>query len=208
MGRADREVMDARIREGEEKMRKEKRKEQKEKLKKEKISFFTDFKKFITKGNVLDLAVAVVIGSAFNAIVTGLVKNIITPAMTYFTSGASIDEWEYVLRPETLDEAGEVLEAEISIHYGLWIQAIIDFLIIAFCIFVAVRIIKKLERKLNAKEIAIAEAEAAKKKAEADAKAAAEKAQLEADKAARDEFYANVREQSALLREIKENLKK
>ena len=208
MGRADREVMDARIREGEEKMRKEKRKEQKEKLKKEKISFFTDFKKFITKGNVLDLAVAVVIGSAFNAIVTGLVKNIITPAMTYFTSGASIDEWEYVLRPETLDEAGEVLEAEISIHYGLWIQTIIDFLIIAFCIFVAVRIIKKLERKLNAKEIAIAEAEAAKKKAEADAKAAAEKAQLEADKAARDEFYANVREQSALLREIKENLKK
>ena len=208
MGRADREVMDARIREGEEKMRKEKRKEQKEKLKKEKISFFTDFKKFITKGNVLDLAVAVVIGSAFNAIVTGLVKNIITPAMTYFTSGASIDEWEYVLRPETLDEAGEVLEAEISIQYGLWIQAIIDFLIIAFCIFVAVRIIKKLERKLNAKEIAIAEAEAAKKKAEADAKAAAEKAQLEADKAARDEFYANVREQSALLREIKENLKK
>ena len=149
-----------------------------------------------------------VIGSAFNAIVTGLVKNIITPAMTYFTSGASIDEWEYVLRPETLDEAGEVLEAEISIQYGLWIQAIIDFLIIAFCIFVAVRIIKKLERKLNAKEIAIAETEAAKKKAEADAKAAAEKAQLEADKAARDEFYANVREQSALLREIKENLKK
>ena len=208
MGRADREVVDARIREGEEKMRKEKRKEQKEKLKKEKISFFADFKKFITKGNVLDLAVAVVIGSAFNAIVTGLVKNIITPAMTYFTSGASIDEWEYVLRPETLDEAGEVLEAEISIQYGLWIQAIIDFLIIAFCIFVAVRIIKKLERKLNAKEIAIAEAEAAKKKAEADAKAAAEKAQLEADKAARDEFYANVREQSALLREIKENLKK
>ena len=208
MGRADREVVDARIREGEEKMRKEKRKEQKEKLKKEKISFFADFKKFITKGNVLDLAVAVVIGSAFKAIVTGLVKNIITPAMTYFTSGASIDEWEYVLRPETLDEAGEVLEAEISIQYGLWIQAIIDFLIIAFCIFVAVRIIKKLERKLNAKEIAIAEAEAAKKKAEADAKAAAEKAQLEADKAARDEFYANVREQSALLREIKENLKK
>ena len=208
MGRADREVMDAKIREGEEKMRKEKRKEQKEKLKKEKVSFFSDFKKFITKGNVLDLAVAVVIGSAFNAIVTGLVKNIITPAMTYFTSGASIDEWEYILRPETLDEAGEVLEAEISIQYGLWLQTIIDFLIIAFCIFVAVRIIKKLERKLNAKEIAIAEAAAVKKKAEEDAKAAAEKAVVEADRAARDEFYANVREQSALLREIKENLKK
>ena len=208
MGRADREVMDARIREGEEKMSKQKRKERKEKIKKEKVSFWTDFKKFITKGNVLDLAVAVVIGAAFNAIVTGLVKNIITPVMTYFTSGTSIDEWQYVLRPEVLDEAGEVLEAEIAIQYGLWIQAIIDFLIIAFCIFVAVRIIKKLERRLNAKEIAEAEAEAAKKKAADDEKAAAEKAIADAEKAARDEFYANVREQSVLLREIKESLKK
>lgn len=208
MGRADREVMDARIREGKEKMRKQKRKEHKEKLKKEKVSFFTDFKKFITKGNVLDLAVAVVIGAAFNAIVTGMVKYIITPAMTYFTSGASVDEWEYILREEVLDAEGAVEVAEISIQYGLWLQAIIDFLIIAFCIFVAVRIIKKIERKINAKEIALQEAEAAKKKAEADAKTAAEKAALEAEKAARDEFYANVREQSALLREIKDSLNK
>ena len=60
--------------------------------------FFSDFKKFITKGNVLDLAVAVVIGAAFNAITYCLVKNIITPVMTYFTSGVSINEWEVVLR--------------------------------------------------------------------------------------------------------------
>ena len=193
MGKEDRIEINKKIQEGEENMRKQKKKEMKEKIKKDKISFFSDFKKFITKGNVLDLAVAVVIGSAFNAIVTGLVKYIITPAMSYFTSGVSIDEWEYVLREEVLDAEGAVETAKISIQYGLWIQAIIDFLIIAFCIFVAVRIIKKAERKLNAKEIAIAEAEAAKKKAEADAKAAAEKAVLEAEKVARDEFYANVR---------------
>ena len=208
MGKADRIVMEEKIRKGEEKMSKQKKKEMKEKIKKDKIGFFADFKKFVTKGNVLDLAVAVVIGAAFNAIVTGLVKYIITPAMSYFTSGVSIDEWEYVLREEGLDAAGEVELAKISIQYGLWLQAIIDFIIIAFCIFVAVRIIKKAERKLNAKEIAAKEAEDAKKKAEADAKAAAEKAQLEADRAARDEFYANVREQSALLREIKESMKK
>ncbi len=193
MGKEDRVEINKEIEEGEKNMRKQKKKEMKEKIKKDKISFFSDFKKFITKGNVLDLAVAVVIGSAFNAIVTGLVKYIITPAMSYFTSGVSIDEWEYVLREEVLDAEGAVETAKISIQYGLWIQAIIDFLIIAFCIFVAVRIIKKAERKLNAKEIAIAEAEAAKKKAEADAKAAAEKAELQAEKAARDEFYANVR---------------
>ena len=176
------------------------------KEKKQKISFFSDFKKFITKGNVLDLAVAVVIGAAFNAIVTGLVKYIITPAMSYFTSGVSIDEWEYVLREEVLDAEGAVETAKISIQYGLWIQAIIDFLIIAFCIFIVVRVVKKAERKLNAKEIAIKEAEDAKKKAADDEKAAAEKAQLEADRAARDEFYANVREQSELLRDIKNRL--
>ena len=189
------------------KERKEKKKELKAKIKQEKGSFFGDFKKFVTKGNVLDLAVAVVIGAAFNAIVTGLVKNIITPAMSYFTSGVSIDEWEYVLREEGVDAAGEEI-AKISIQYGLWIQTIIDFLIIALSIFVIVRIIKKAERKINAKEIAAKEAEDAKKKAADAEKAAAEKAQLEADRAARDEFYANVREQSALLREIKENLKK
>ena len=192
MGRADRAVIHQKIAEGEANMRKQKKKEMKEKIKKDKISFFADFKKFITKGNVLDLAVAVVIGAAFNAIVTGLVKYIITPAMSFFTSGASIDEWEYVLREEGVDAAGEEI-AKISIQYGLWIQTIIDFLIIAFCIFVAVRIIKKTERRLNAKEIAIAEAAAAKKKAEDEAKAAEEKAMLEAEKAARDEFYANVR---------------
>ena len=188
-------------------MRKEKKKEIKEKIKKDKDGFFSDFKKFITKGNVLDLAVAVVIGAAFNAIVTGLVKNIITPAMSYFTSGVSIDEWEYILREEGVDAAGEEI-AKISIQYGLWIQTIIDFLIIALSIFVIVRVIKKAERKINAKEIA-AKAEAdAKKKEEDEAKAAAEKALADADRAARDEFYANVREQSALLREIKDSMNK
>ncbi len=175
---------------------------------KNKPGFFADFKKFITKGNVLDMAVAVVVATAFNAIVNGLVKYIITPAMTYFTSGVSIDEWEYVLRPETVNAEGVVEVAKISIQYGLWIQAIIDFFIIAFCVFLVVRIIKNIERKVNAKEIAEKEAAAAKQKAEDDAKAAAEKAKLEAEAAAKEEFYLNIKEQSALLREIRESLKK
>lgn len=212
MGEADKKAMDAKIKEGERKERKALRKKQKELLKKEKVSFFADFKKFITKGNVLDLAVAVVISTAFNAIVNGLVKNIITPFVTYFTSGASIEEWEYVLRPEVLDAEGAVEAAKISIQYGLWLQTIVDFLIIALSVFTAVRIIRKAERKLNAKEIAKKEAEAAQKKAEEEAKAAEAKAQADAaaaeEKAIRDEFYANIREQSELLRDIRASLKK
>lgn len=212
MGRADREALEEKIRKGEEREMKEKIKEKKEKIKKERISFFTDFKKFITKGNVLDMAVAVVVATAFNAIVNGLVKQIITPLVTYFTSGVSINEWEYVLREEVLNAEGAVEVSKISIQYGLWLQSILDFLIIAFTVFVLVRVIKGMERKLNAKEIAKKEAEAAAQKAEADAKAAAEAAaaaeKAAAEQAIKDEFYANVREQAALLREIRDSMKK
>ena len=77
------------------------------KLNKRSEGFFTDFKKFITKGNVLDLAVAVVMATAFNAIVSGLVKYIITPLITYATSGVSINEWEWVIREAVTDAAGK-----------------------------------------------------------------------------------------------------
>ena len=212
MGKADKEILDKRIQEGEDKEMKKKIKEQKEKFKKERISFFADFKKFITKGNVLDMAVAVVVATAFNAIVNGLVKYIITPLVTFFTSGVSINEWEYVLREEVLNAEGAVEVSKIAIQYGIWLQAILDFLIIAFTVFVLVRVIKSMERKLNAKELARKAAEEAAAKAEADAKAAAEaeaaaKAAAE-KKAIEDEFYANVREQAALLREIRDNMKK
>lgn len=177
------------------------------KMKQKGDGFFSDFKKFITKGNVLDLAVAVVMATAFNAIVSGLVKYIITPLITYATSGVSIDEWEWVIREAGTDAAGKEIP-KIAVQYGLFLQAIVDFLIIAFCIFLALRIIRKTERKLNAKRIAEAEAEAAKKKAEEDAKAAEAKAAEAAKAATEAEFYANVREQSALLREIRDAMKK
>jgi len=175
-------------------------------------NFFSDFKKFIMKGNVLDLAVAVVIGAAFNAITNGLVKNIITPVMTYFTSGVSIDEWEHVLREEVLDEAGTVVVEKIAIEYGLWLQTIIDFIIIALAVFAVVRIIKSAEAKLTERETAKKEAEEAAKKAEEEAAAAkaAEEAAVKAaaEKAVMDEYYANVRAQSELLREISAKLDK
>ena len=207
MGRADQEAMDKKIKEGEKNVLKEKRK----KMKAERISFWADFKAFITKGNVLDMAVAVVVASAFNAIVNGLVKNIITPFVTYLTSGVSIDEWEIVLRPEVLED-GVVTVSKIAIAYGVWLQSIVDFIIIAFSVFVVVRIIRKMERRLNAKEIAEKEAAAAKKKAEDDAAAAAAKAAADAAAAEKqrieDEFHANVKEQSELLRAILEQVKK
>ncbi len=182
--------------------RKADKKAMKAKLKAEHTSFFADFKKFITKGNVLDLAVAVVIGSSFNAITNGLVKFIINPVISLLTGGISLDEWKTVLQPEVLDEAGEVATAEVAILWGEWIQTIIQFFIIAMSVFVFVRVIKKMSDKLRYKEIEAQKAADAKKKAEEDAKAAAA-AQLAAEKEAQlQAFYKNVEKQTELLEKL------
>ena len=104
--------------------------------------FWEDFKAFITRGNVLDLAVAVVIGNAFNAITNTLVKNVIMPCIGALTGGANVSDWKVVLSEAVYDEAGILLKAENAIQYGLFIQAIIDFLIIALSIFTAVRLVR------------------------------------------------------------------
>ena len=174
----------------------------KEKIKAEKTSFWADFKKFITKGNVIDLAVAVVIGSAFNAITNGLVKFIINPCISLLTGGISLEEWKTVLREEELDAAGEVVQTEVSILWGEWVQTIIQFLIIALSVFVFVRVIKKMSDRIRYKELE-AQKEAEAKKKEAEAAAAAAAAAVAAEKEAQlQEFYKNVQKQTELLEKL------
>ena len=202
MGKADQEAMQAMIELGLAEERKQKKKEMKKKLKAEKTSFFADFKKFITKGNVLDLAVAVVIGSSFNAITNGLVKFIINPCISILTGDISLDELKTVLRAEVVDEAGAVTSPEVAILWGEWIQTIIQFFIIALSIFVAVRIIKKMNDKLHYKELE-AKKEAEAKKKEADAAAAAAAAAVAAEKEAQlQAFYKNIEKQTELLEKL------
>lgn len=120
-----------------------KKKKCKEKIKKKGSSFFADFKKFISKGNILDLAVAVVIGTAFNKIVTSLVNNIIMPLISLCTGGVSVEDWKWVITPAT------ETTAEVALAYGTFIQAIIDFLIIALTIFIILRIIVNSQRGIQ-----------------------------------------------------------
>lgn len=125
-------------------------------------SFFSDFKAFITKGSIFDLAVAVVIGAAFGKIVTSLVNDIIMPVVTKLIGGNSVADWKIVLVEEVLNADGAVATAECAIYYGNFIQAIIDFLIVAFFIFLALRIIigiKNTLAKQNAGEIVFDKAE-------------------------------------------------
>ena len=111
--------------------------------------FFSDFKKFISKGNILDLAVAVIIGGAFGKIVSSLVNDIIMPLIA-LAIGGSVDSWKWVITPAQIDAAtGEILAAENALRYGMFIQAIMDFLIIAFFIFLALRIVISLSKEFG-----------------------------------------------------------
>ena len=104
-------------------------------------AFFHEFKEFISRGSVVDLAVGVIIGSAFTAIVTSLVSDVIMPVIGILTKGINFSDLKYVITPA----AGDVPEN--AILYGQFIQSILSFLIVAFIIFVVIRQINRLKRK-------------------------------------------------------------
>ncbi len=105
--------------------------------------FLTEFKEFALKGNVIDLAVAVVIGAAFNKIVSTFVSAIITPIMGYLTSGQDLTDLSV-----TIGDPNSKSFAELK--YGELLQAAIDFVIIAFSIFIVIKLFSKLKRKQEA----------------------------------------------------------
>lgn len=124
------------------------------------MKFFDEFKKFAFKGNVIDMAVGVVIGNVFGKIVTSLVNDIIMPPVGVLIGGVDFSDLKVVLKEAVGDTAA------VTLNYGNFIQTIIDFLIVAFSIFICVKVINK-ARDLASKK----EREAAEAKAEAEANA-------------------------------------
>lgn len=114
--------------------------------------FIEDFKKFAFKGNVIDMAVGVVIGSAFSKIVSSVVNDLIMPVFGALTAGTDFTAMKLVLSPAVLDEAGEVVKAEAAITYGNLIQNVVDFMLIALSLFIFVRVINKVMEKTKKKE--------------------------------------------------------
>jgi large conductance mechanosensitive channel len=105
----------------------------------------SEFKAFVARGNVVDLAVGVVIGAAFGKIVSALVDGIVMPLVGVLLGGVSVSDWKYVLKPETVDAAGAKV-AEVAIAYGTFIQAAIDFLLIAFVIFLFLKAYNRMRK--------------------------------------------------------------
>ena len=130
--------------------------------KKKKLGIIGEFKTFISRGNVLDMAVGLIIGSAFTAIVNSLVGDLLMPLLSMITGKVDFTEWKVVMQEAVLDDAGEEVAAAISINYGAFIQYIINFLLIAISVFLLVKVINVVREK------------AEKKKKEEEAAAAAE----------------------------------
>lgn len=109
--------------------------------------FLHDFKEFALKGNVIDMAIGVIVGGAFGKIVTSLVNDILMPVISIVTGGDGYKNLKYVITPASPASGDVAAVEEVAVNYGLFIQNIVDFLIIAFCIFVAIRIMMKFKKK-------------------------------------------------------------
>ena len=147
---------------------------------KKKSTFIEEFKKFIARGNVVDMAVGVVVGSAFTAIVNQLVNGIINPLIGKLFGDINLSDLKVVLTEATEETA------EVAILYGAFIQAIINFLLVAFSVFCIVRAINKVSDAMKKKQ----------------------KDEEEAAKAAEPPKPAEPSEEILLLREIRDSLKK
>lgn len=105
--------------------------------------FFNEFKNFAVKGNMVDMAVGIIMGTAFNAIVNALVKHVFMPPLGMATGGVSLEEQKYILR-----EAGEGVK-EVAIGYGVFLEALIDFLIIGLTVFVVIKAMNKFKTQAD-----------------------------------------------------------
>lgn len=121
--------------------------------------FIEEFKAFIMRGNVVDMAVGVIIATAFGKITTSLINDVFMPFISYLTGSRDMTALNLVVRPEVINEAGEVTQAAITIGFGTFLATIIDFILIAFVVFLIVKSFNK------AREVA----EARKKKEEEEA---------------------------------------
>ena len=181
-----------------------------------------DFKKFIKRGNVVDMAIGVAVASAFTAIVKAFTDGFVAPLIALLTDGSDLSDATWIIREEKLNEAGEVISAAVALKWGLFLQAIIDFFIIAFFLFIVLRIVThiksraiKLSQSVKnaltdadekaAAEAAKAAAEAEAKKLEEEAALAKAKAEQEAKIKAEEDRKAT---ELALLTEIRDLLKK
>ena len=110
-------------------------------MKEKSKGFFGEFKQFIARGNVMDMAVGVIIGGAFGKISASLVNDVIMPLLSMLTGGIDFSAWKWVLK------AAEGETPEVAVNFGLFLAAILDFIVIAFAVFCMIKAINSFHRK-------------------------------------------------------------
>jgi large conductance mechanosensitive channel len=119
------------------------------------MSIISEFREFALKGNVVDLAVGVIIGAAFNGIVQSLVNDLVMPPIGLATGGMDFSDLQWVLQPARVENGEEI--AAVTIGYGRFINAIISFLIVAWVLFLVIKGVNSMKRKEEAKPEPVAE---------------------------------------------------
>lgn len=114
------------------------------------MSMLKEFKEFAMRGNVVDMAVGIIIGGAFGKIVSSIVADVIMPPIGLLTGGVTFTDLKLILKEPVLDAAGAVTTAAVSINYGNFIQVTIDFLIIAMAIFMMIKAMNRMKKKEEA----------------------------------------------------------
>ena len=111
------------------------------------MGMISEFKAFALKGNVVDLAVAVIIGGAFGAIVSSLVSDLMMPVVGVATGGVSFADQAVELKPAVVDASGAIVKPAVLLAYGKFIDAVIKFVIVAFCLFLAIKAMNAVKKK-------------------------------------------------------------
>ena len=106
-----------------------------------------EFREFAVRGNLVDMAVAFVMGGAFGKVVTGFIDGIVMPLVGMITAGVDFKSLKYVLSDATLDATGNVVSSEVAIHYGEFITILIDFLLVSLVMFMLVKAINRMRKE-------------------------------------------------------------
>lgn len=112
-------------------------------------NIINEFKKFAIRGNVMDLAVGVIIGSAFTKIVTSLVDDIVMPPLGLAVGGLKFSDYKLVLKPDEFDATGHIVKSAVTLNYGNFIQILVNFLVVALTIFVLVKVVNMLRERVT-----------------------------------------------------------
>lgn len=111
------------------------------------MKIFQEFKEFAVKGNMIDMAVGIIIGASFNKVIDVLVKKVFLPPLSLLTNGVNFQDRRIILKEATVDVSGKIVTDEVSIGYGAFGEAMLDFLIIGFTVFIVIKFMNRLRNK-------------------------------------------------------------